>query len=488
MNLKLFNRKTVLFVLLLIGTLGYSQKKYVESFDVADDVEVSVNTSFTNIVFETWNKNKVEVEAYIDGEKLSENEKQDLMKNWDLDVSGNSKKVTINSNAGNQAFAMAPMPPIDFIGPLMEDMVMPMINNIELPPLPDGFLEDVGNIQFDYDEYQKDEEGYMKKFEAEMDKKFGKDFEEKMEAWGKSFDSLSENHQIREEARSKAREKRSEAREKANEKRMEAYEKRMEAYGKRMEAWGEAYGKKMEAWANELEKNYQDGDGNYSKTVTRSPNGTSIVIQGSRSSNMSNANAKKTIIIRLPKNAKTNVNIRHGELKMADANNLKANLNYSPFTANSIDGGKTLITASYAPVKINTWKQGVLSVKYVDKCNIENTQNINLQANSSDVRIGNITNQAFLSGSFGDLIIERISDGFETLDIRLENTDAKVKVPTGAFSFYFNGNKSTLKYPKSLQLQESKSSGRVLVKGFNLNNSSNKTVTINSNYSNVTLQ
>ena len=156
--------------------------------------------------------------------------------------------------------------------------------------------------------------------------------------------------------------------------------------------------------------------------------------------------------------------------------------------ANSIDGGQTLISASYAPVIIKIWKQGALNVKFVDKCSIDNVQNINLQANSCDVRIGNITNQAFLSGSFGDLRIDKVSDGFETLDISLENTDAIVKVPAGAFTFYFNGKKSTLKYPKSLQLKESKSADRVLVKGYNQNNSSNKTITINSTYSNVSLQ
>ncbi|MCB0464371.1 MAG: hypothetical protein KDC78_01670 [Aequorivita sp.] len=237
-----------------------------------------------------------------------------------------------------------------------------------------------------------------------------------------------------------------------------------------------------------MEKRNENNGGNYTKTVTKSPHGTSIIIQGNKSSNMNTGNAKKTIIIRMPKNAKTNVNIRHGDLKMADANNMKANLNYTPFTANSIDGGKTLINASYAPVIVNLWKQGVLNVKYVDKCRIENIQNINLQANSSDVTIGNVTNQAFLSGSFGDLTIAKISDGFETIDINLENTDAKVKVPTGAFSFYFTGKKSTLKYPKALKLKESKNADRVLVKGFNQNNSSNKTITINSTYSNVSLQ
>ncbi len=470
-NLKLYKHKTAVLLLLFIGTLSYSQKKRVESFNVADDVEVSVNTSFTNIIFETWNKNKVEVEAYIEGEKLSEKEKETQMKNWDLNITGNSKKVSISSNAGNQSFAMEDMPPIDFIGPMMENMIMPMIQNIQVPPLPEDLLENLGNIQFDYEAYQKDEEGYMKKFEAQMDKNFGKDFQKKMENWGESFAKSWDD-------------KKADSIGEAYGKKMEAWG---EAYGKRMDAWGEEYGKKMEAWADEIEKKYEKEGNDYTKTVTKSPNGTTIIVQGNRTST-SNGNSKKTIIIRLPKNAKTNVNIRHGNLKVADANNMKAILDYTPFKANSIDGGQTLISASYAPVIINTWKQGVLNVKFVDDCSVSTVQNINLQANSSDVRIGNITNQAFLSGSFGDLEIEKVSDGFETLDIRLENTDAKVNVPVGAFSFYFNGKKSTLKYPKSLQLKESKSADRVLVKGFSQNNSSNKTITINSTYSNVSLQ
>jgi len=471
-NLKRYKLKIATLLLVLLGTVTYSQNKYVESFNVADDVEVSVNTSYTNIVFETWNKNKVEVEAYIDSEKLSEKEKQSLMKSWDLDITGNSKKVSITSNAEHQSFEMGEMPQMDFIGPLMENMVMPMIQNIKVPPLPEDLLENLGNIQFDYEAYQKDEEGYMKKFEAQMDNKFGKEFQKKMEDWGKSFEESWDD----EKADSIG----------------EAYGKKMEewgeSFGKSMEEWGEAYGKKMEAWADHMERNYEKEGSNYTKTVTKSPHGTSVIIQGNGSSNMSSGNAKKTIIIRLPKNAKTNVNIRHGDLKMADANNLKANLNYTSFKANSIDGVQTLISASYGPIVIKTWKQGVLNLKFVDNCSIESTENIILQANSSDVRIGNVTNQAFLSGSFGDLSIAKISSEFETIDISLENTDAKVKVPIGAFSFYFNGKKSTLKYPKSLQLKESKSADRVLVKGYNQNNTSNKTITINSTYSNVSLQ
>src|SRR5690606_38067417 len=138
-------------------------------------------------------------------------------------------------------------------------MVMPMIQNLQVPPLPPDLMENIGNIQFDYEAYQKDEEGYIKKFEAQMDKKFGKDFQKKMEDWRKSFENSFNN----EKADSIG----------------EAYGKKMEAwgktYGKQMEAWGEEYGKKMEAWASEIEKKYEnEEDANYTKTVTKSPSGT----------------------------------------------------------------------------------------------------------------------------------------------------------------------------------------------------------------------
>ncbi|MBT0608656.1 YggN family protein [Aequorivita echinoideorum] len=474
-NSRLFNRNAVIGLLLAYSTLGFAQKNYVESFNVSENVEVEVNTSYTNVIFETWNKDRVEVEAFIEGSKLSEEEKQRLMKNWNLDITGNSKKITINSNAGNDLYAaspMPPMPPMDFIGPLMENMVMPMLNNFQVPPLPPEVMQNVGNIQFDYEEFQKDEEGYMKKFEAQMDKKFGKNFEKKMEAWGKNFETSFD-------------EKKADSIGEAYGKKMEAWG---EAYGKKMEAWGEQYGKQMEAWAENFSKQF-DGEGdNYSKKVITSPNGKTVIMNGSKTYNSTEGKSNKTIIIRLPKNSKTAINVRHGELKMADANNVRATLNYSAFTANSIDGGQTLINASYAPVAVNNWKKGTLNVKYVDDCTILTAEKINMHANSSDVKIGTVGKEALLSGSFGDLKIDRISDNFETLDIQLENTDAIIKIPAVAFSFYFNGKKSTLKYPKTLQLKETKSSDRALVKGYNLSNGSNKTLTLNATYSNVSLQ
>ena len=66
---------------------------------------------------------------------------------------------------------------------------------------------------------------------------------------------------------------------------------------------------------------------------------------------------------------------------------------------------------------------------------------INLEANSSNVNINTINKKAFLSGSFGELAIFNVSNNFEMIDMVLENTDAKIRIPDAAFSFYFNGKK-----------------------------------------------
>ena len=252
--LLLFKTAITFFIALLCTTITQAQEEYKETFNVNDDVTVTVNTTHTNIVFETWNKDKVEVEAYIEGEKLTKSEKQELFDNWDFSVLGNSNKVVISSKGGNglnwngmaTMSTMPSMEGLDFLGPMMEEMIVPMISNMKIPNLPDDLLRDIGNIDFDYEAFQKDKEGYMKKFEKQMDKKFGKDFEVKMEKWG---DEFAEQY---------------------NEEKSDSIAAIWES---KMESWGEAFGKRMEEWGarfeEEMEEKYGE-DGNYSKKLYRS--------------------------------------------------------------------------------------------------------------------------------------------------------------------------------------------------------------------------
>lgn len=488
-TLAVLKYKLSLALALVVVATGFSQEKFVESYKASDDMVVTVNTSHTNVIFETWNKDKVQVEAFIEGEDLTKEQKQELFDNWNFEVLGNSKNVVITSNArgnwnGNSLSNLESLGNLDFLGPLLENALTPVITSVSSPEFTETIMRSVGAVDFDYEEYKKDEEAYMKKFEAQMDKNFGKDFERDMEAWGEKLEKEYEERFGPE------------------------WEAKMEAWGEKfgedMEAWGEQFGREMENWGENfgedfgkqmeemgkmIERSVNGSNGaSYSKTTVVDENGnTKTIITNNNGSRKAPA-AKRTIIIKMPKDTKTEINVRHGEIKMADAFNVKATLNHTPFTAERIDGGETLINASYAPVVVKDWQYGTLYVKFVDKCDIETVESIQLNANSSDVRIGRIGKEAFVTGSFGALVIGKVDSDFKQLEIVLRNTDAAVSLPNTSFSFLFNGKKSTMKYPKSLQINTRNQGQRVLAKGFNKSNTKSRNFLVNAEYSNLILQ
>ncbi len=451
MNRSITNKLSITVSILLFAvTVSFAQEEKKESFNVNKDVTIELNTSHTNIRFETWNKNKVEVEAFIEGEGLSQRERKDLLSKWNVSITGSSDKVTIATNPGGTFPGVdhLQLQELQNIGPMVLEMVGPMLENMPIPTLPEHFMKEVGGLKFDYKEYQENPEEYMKAWEKKMENKFGKEFETEMEAWAKEY-----------------------------EKNAEKMEKEMEAWGEKfgkdfeikMEAWGENFGEQMEAWGENYAKQWEEGQ--------------------SAGDGKLKPGIKRTIIIKMPKDAKLELNVRHGELKLAEnVQNLKANLNYTKLTANSIDGAKTSIIAAYAPVSIANWVQGDLQLKFVDRCAIETIGSIHLNSNSSDVIINTVNKSAFINGSFGVLELKEISAGFTTVDLVLENTEAVVKLPEEAFDFFYNGSKSKLKYPGSLQVTETKSRDKELVKGYRLTKNTPKTITINARFSDVEIQ
>jgi len=457
----------------------FAQEKYKETFNASDDMMVSLNTSYTNIVFETWNKDKVEVEAYVEDEDLSEEERKRIFDTWDFGVMGNSSQVVITSNTDSQWDGMdeyatrSLLPQMDYLAPIMNEMLIPMMADFSLPTLPKKTEEKIGNVDFDYEAFKKDEKGYLKKFEAQMQEKFGNDFQKDMNQWGEDFAKQWEakfNSSLKPTMQAK-------------------FQIWGKTYGNEMEAWGKSFENDMQKWAEQLGSQFGQGSFNFSQRVIINPNGTKTYIFNSlKSSRPNSGKANKFIIVRMPKGSKTELNVRHGEIKMADVTNIKATLKYSPFMADSVDGQETNISAAYAPVIVNNWKYGTLYVKFVDDVTLANVESINLKANSSDVKIGSLEKEAILSGSFGALQIDNVSKDFKTLDIYLENTDALIKIPNSAFSFKFNGKLSTLQIPKELNATQSKNYDRVTVKGFNKNEIGKGFLTINAGYSNVKLQ
>ncbi|MDC8006258.1 hypothetical protein POV27_19550 [Aureisphaera galaxeae] len=533
----------ILVLLLLSVSLLSAQTSSTERFTVGKDALVTVNTSHTNITFETWDKDFVEVEAFIDDESLSEEEKKVVFENWDLKVYGNSKEVIVSSNEGSlwggiesmkslkALDRMKGLEALKSLEGLKEIKIQPLLSafegmdfNIVVPEIPEvsgipkwpfsdsfaGIKEKDGSYNFsfgdhgarnnfDRQKYEKDKQAYVNK----LNKKYGtsvsvrevdvwledvdkwkEEFGKVMEEWGENFGRSFELNF-------------GEDFEKDMEKWGEEFGKSMEEwgeeFGKDMEKWGEEFGKDMEKWAEQFEKDaekWAEQFDNYDTQVITSPNGDkSIIINGGKKGGLFDepVKAKKTIIIRMPKNTRTDINVRHGEVKMADAYNTRAKLDYSTLTANSIDGGETLINAAYAPVYVNNWKAGALELKYVDDCKLNTVNRISLEANSSNVNVNAIVENAFLSGSFGSLYIKEIDPSFKSVDIVLENTDALLDLPNSSFSFQYTGKKSRFESPNSIEItSKNKNTSHTMLKGYKGAQGSPRSLTINASYSNVT--
>jgi hypothetical protein len=498
LNLKLF----AVFVF-MAGNIFAQQKlaKVTQKIKVDKDVTIDLNTSNCNIVFDTWNKNEVSIEAYMESDELSKEELQAALKNWKVEVIGSSKLVSISSKGssgntwnivhsdgddhivelvlGELKYELADMPEMDFnfVMPEMPEMpVMPKIPELpELPELP----KDAKNIHFDYEAYKKDGEKYLKEYSEKFESTFGKDYANKMEAWGEKFGKEWEEKFGEEYA-----------------KKMEAWGEKFgkeweakygEEYAKKMEAWGERFAEKMDERASRIEERVVERDKMLAEREKLAAERAKLADErrvkiGKLIHSKNESKAKKTIIIKMPKDSKLKLNVKHGELKLASViENVHANLYYAHLIANSINGSRTSINASYSTLNVTNWNVGTLDLKYVKKATIDNVTRIMLTSKSSDISVDNLINSAIINGSIGSLTISKIDDAFNNLNITIENSDALITLPNVKHNLQYNGNRSKFSHPKKLNEEN--------ISNFTVGDlSSPKAIVINAKYSNVAMQ
>jgi hypothetical protein len=451
MNSKIKNQ--VLFVLsfFIVGSMMAQQKltKLSQSIKVDNDVILNLNTSNCNIEFDTWTKNVVEIEAYVEGEKLSKEDLEKALKAWGISVDATSKEISISTKGSGSSAAWTYTAGgnygdvntilnelkynLSYLPELPELPEMPKMPELpELPELPEG----INNMQFDYEAYKKDGEKYMEKWSKNFESKFGDDYAKKMEAWGERFAEKME------------------AMERLNEKREKVLTLRAAKEDERAKMIDER--EKLTAERRQVVE----------KMIN---NGT-------------NTNVKKTIKIKIPKDAKIKVDVKHGELKfVSNVDNLKANLLYTKFIANSINGSKTSINASYSLINIAYWNVGELNLNFVKNAELKNVKRLVLTSNSSNVKINNLSDTATINGSIGDLKILKIDDAFNNLNITVQNSDAVITLPKVNYNFNYKGTRSRLKHPKKTSSDN--------VSTFSTNNSNTKkAIVVNAKYSNVVMQ
>ncbi len=499
---------TLTLIFLSVFSVNAQQKlqKTPQSVKANKDLTLNLNTSHTNIEIDTWNKNEVKIESYIESKELTKEELQDILDRWNVEVKGSGDNISISTSGevrdswnfdfnfefDDEAlkaleelqFVMADLPKIPEIPEMPEipeiDFKTPVLPEMpELPELPEG----VNNVNFDFDTYQKEGEAYLEKWSKEYEAKYGKVYKDKMKAWAKEFSKTDFDKY------SKEMEAWGEKFGKEYEAKMEIWSKKMDGkWAKEMEVWGEKFeeefGKefeeRMEARTKALEKRLEKHEERQlirlkeleKRAEAREKRSIHLKkrLESSRSGKVI-----KTIKIKMPKGAKLKVNVRHGELKFASIiHNLKADLSHATLVATRIDGSETSINASYSPVIVSNWNSGELKLNYVKSAELKIVNQLTLKSNSSNIVVEELIGKAIINGSFGNLEINKIADSFNNLNLVLENSDAFVTLPKTNYNLQIQGTYSTFK-----RLDKTISSE---------NSSSDKTIVINAKYSNVTMQ
>lgn len=462
-----------------------TSKTYKETFNVGADAVLNINTSHADIEFETWNKNQVEITAVIELEEATEEEAKSFFEEDAIKILGNSKEIEI-STRGRRSFAQSfdfndleiVIPDLSFVEPLFEDISIPELPEVfvmpDMPPMPP-----IPSIDFDYEAYKKDGDEYMKEWKKSFNENFSEEYQERFEEWGKRVEEMAQKRTERMEELKEKREVRLEERSKLREK---ALAERDEARKQRDE---------MRAQRDLLrEEREESGQTHKSESILRIRNNDdSNTFYFSSGGEHKKYKVKKYIKIKMPKSVKLKMNVKHGEVKLAaNAKNINASLSYASLHAFTIDGDRTDIRASYSPVVVKKWNYGQLKTNYSERVSLEEVGELKLNGISSNVIINKLMDKLYVTNNLGTLQINSIADSFSSIDITVENGEVKCKIPSVPFSIYVNEKTSEFTCPEMISLGSSKNYTTNIHKGYHINENTDKSININSKYSDVVLK
>ena len=501
-----------------ISTFGQKESKsFSEVFNVSKDVELDINTSHADIKFETWNKDKIEVQAVIELEGASKEEAAAFFKNDPVKILGNSKSVEIRTTDNASSFGrdrITSLHNIDVAMPDIQDILINIPAIPELAPLKTMPPMSVLAIEpFNYQEYKEKGEEYLKEWKKTFSKGFDKEYQKEMAKWSEEMEKAKEEWEKQREEYQKQREEYAKQRNVQREQReiqksvreaqLEIRKAQAEARKAEMEARlaiKEAEREAKNAMIIAIEKNrtngnYQVIDSLHSVYWSKD----SIVTLDSVYFNRPNTiyfmnngvnrkyKVKKIITIKMPKDTKINMNVRHGEVILADlAKDIKASLAYTSLLASTIEGSKTSIHASYSPLRVEHWNLGELNLDYSEDTQIALASDIILKSKSSNVIIDEVTNKANLANQFGSLKINTVDKDFKSLQVSVKNGELECTLPSTPVLVTIDANHSNVNTAKNIKLNKnSKGMGKVIYTTNNQNKDTSKEVSIHASFSDV---
>jgi hypothetical protein len=396
-----------IFTFIAISFLGTAfaqkfDKKFTENFTTNKDVEVAINASNTDINVTTWDKNEVQIEAFIEIEGISKEEAEKYFKNWEFEALGNKRKVQITSK-GNNAFNFKN--DFVFFDDMNFDFEMPNIDfssfeNIELPKMDFDF-----DFNFDFKDVFED-----------IDENMGKD--------GKyNFRWHDDDHDIvintkKEWEEFKKSKKYAELKNKMHidkEKLRKDFAESKEEMKRQLKESQEKYKKvDIEQVKKELLKAKEELK-KLKFEFFPLKNSKETIINGKK------IKIKKRLEIKVPKGATFDLNTRHCKVTLPNTVAF-GNVKYGTFNAHNLNGGE--LTIDYSPVTINDLNACTLFLNNVRDAKITSLTNTNLNSNSSKVFIKRINNKVDIKSKFGDIELISFNPNFDSFHLNLEASSA----------------------------------------------------------------
>jgi len=492
--MKTLKYKIVSLVVLFIAIGANAQKydkKVTEKFKVNSDVAIVINASHTDIDVQTWNRNEVSIEAFIEVEGVDKEEANKIIKQWEFEALGNKSKVKISSSSNNMYFEFDG--DFDFDFPEME-FELPEMNFVmpELPELPEmleldslefvfpeiEFPEIEMEIEeFDYEEYKGDSL-YLKKYKtrvaAQVEKFKNSDWKKKLDStlssdeFKRSIDSLKlMNVEVGKKLKvfinSEGFKQRIEESKRAAKEATKQVLKNKELIEQQTQ-----HAKKAAAEAMKMVAEMKaEGKLNSSENV----------YFNSRNNHNSKVKIRKYIKVKVPKKATFDLNVRHGKLNIPDSNTkMSAKIFYGDFIAGLIEGAKNNLEFTNSPVTIETISASNITLKNVPNATFGTFFNNNLFSNSSNVIIDEVGEDVALSQKFGNIEVNSVVPNFKNMNVIFDYAKGTLNFDDVAYNFQINGKKSKIYVGDVLTRTSNRGSDEIdSVKGFQKDkNSSNK--------------
>lgn len=93
-----------LIVLVGLITIGMTAQRFetpLQEYKVSSDAAISIAASYAEIEIQEWSKNRVEIYGVMDVQGLPEEEAQSLFDSWDISTQAEASKIKIRSNSSN---------------------------------------------------------------------------------------------------------------------------------------------------------------------------------------------------------------------------------------------------------------------------------------------------------------------------------------------------------------------------------------------------